>query len=829
MATSGSISSSTAFGNVTLSWSRTSVDVSANTSTISYTLSIYSSSNISSSASKSYSIVFNGTTVASGTVTVGGSGTRTLKSGSTTIAHNADGTKTFNYSFSQQIDIWWGSTWVGTVTGSGSSTLDSIARASQPSLSANSVAYGSSVTIYTNRASTGFTHTVRTNLKDGGNVTIATGVGDSWAWSVPMDYMTYIPNGLSVYGTLWLDTYNGGTLIGTKSVTITLTVPSSVVPTFTSVTHSENVSSVSTSVGMYVQGQSKLNLAINGATGAYGSTIKTYSITFEGTSYPSATAVSGVIKGSGTLTISATITDSRGRTATKTATVTVLAYSPPSVSVLTPERVNSNGTANQLGTYIKLTRSATATSLKNGTTEKNVLKYTIKTKLRSASTWNTTKQQVTVSGLSLTGADNPISSTSTFDVTKSYDIMLEITDLFNTTLALGVISSGQVTMSWGREGVGIGKVWESGALDVGGDINFIGGKISSNSVAVFNPNNPSANATFGWLGDVPRVRIGGNGTGANAGFQIVGTSDLLKWGVDGNGNVTNIGELGFAKTLSSANRIMNLQQGYALYSDNAGSGGNNTRLWLDTPNNAELVFGPRAGGDLIGNFRLRSKSINLEGNVTVYGDRLYLTSSGASAPNLEVPVSNGDFYIHRDASNYTRMKVGSTDFYFSGSNYWTMNSVGLYNNYSYVVLQSAGDRVYLQSPVGVSVVKPNTTATYVPILASAFTVNSERKVKKNIKKQADGALSKVVNTPTYEYHLISEIEEYETIGDKYVKVGDKDVSRVKKRTGLILEEAPEEIVFEDGIDLYAMNTTLWKAVQELSARLDVLNEKIKRR
>src|SRR5690606_22632097 len=101
MATSGSISSSGSWATATLSWSRTSVDTANNRSTISYTLSLYRQYNINSSASKSYSIKINGSTVASGTTTIGGSGTKTIKTGSVTIPHNSDGTKTFSLSFSQ--------------------------------------------------------------------------------------------------------------------------------------------------------------------------------------------------------------------------------------------------------------------------------------------------------------------------------------------------------------------------------------------------------------------------------------------------------------------------------------------------------------------------------------------------------------------------------------------------------------------------------------------------------------------------------------------------------------------------------------------------------
>ena len=98
---------------------------------------------------------------------------------------------------------------------------------------------------------------------------------------------------------------------------MTAYVDSSIVPTFTTITHSENNLTVKDIVGKYIQGLSKLNLAITGAAGAKYSTIKSYQITFEGVNYNTQSAVTNIIKGSGNLVVTGKITDSRGRTASK--------------------------------------------------------------------------------------------------------------------------------------------------------------------------------------------------------------------------------------------------------------------------------------------------------------------------------------------------------------------------------------------------------------------------------------------------------------------------------------------------------------------------------
>lgn len=112
------------------SWTRTGYSIADNTSTIYWELKLIAGTYgaISSSAAKSWSVNVNGTPY-SGTNTVGISAntTKVLASGTTTISHNSDGNKTFSYSFSQYFGISFNGS-IGTVSGSGSGTLDNIPR-----------------------------------------------------------------------------------------------------------------------------------------------------------------------------------------------------------------------------------------------------------------------------------------------------------------------------------------------------------------------------------------------------------------------------------------------------------------------------------------------------------------------------------------------------------------------------------------------------------------------------------------------------------------------------------------------------------------------------
>ena len=101
--------------------------------------------------------------------------------------------------------------------------------ATQPSLSAATVEMGKSVTINTPAVNSAYRHTLRYAF-GGASGTIATGIASSVSWTPPVSLANQIPSATAGSGTIYCDTYSGSTLLGTKSVSITLTVPGSVVP-----------------------------------------------------------------------------------------------------------------------------------------------------------------------------------------------------------------------------------------------------------------------------------------------------------------------------------------------------------------------------------------------------------------------------------------------------------------------------------------------------------------------------------------------------------------------------------------------------------------------
>lgn len=464
MATSGSKSVAvTSWNTLKFSWSQASQSVANNTTTVSWTLQLIagSSGRISSTASKDWSVTVNGTKY-SGTNTIGvaANATKTLASGSTTITHNSDGTKSFSYSFSQEFGITFSGSNIGTISGSGTGTLNTIPRATTPTLSASSVDMGAAVTINTPRASSSFTHDLAYAFAGGSYVSIATGVTTSRSWTVPLSLANSIPNATSGTVTIRCITKNGSTTIGTKTVLLTAKVPSSVVPTVSSVTLTEATAGIAAQFGAFIQHKSKVKATIS-AAGAYSSTIKSYSTTFSGKTYTGASWTSGVVTQSGSLSMVTTVTDSRGRTAKKTTTVTILAYNPPKISAFHAARYDPAGNADPDGIYLSVTYAYNVAALGN----KNTASAVISWKQSTASSWT---QLLTASALSANTTTKP--KTPTFSLDYQYDVRITVTDWFGSSATYNtVLPSGAVILDIKADGKGIsfGKTCEREGVDFG--------------------------------------------------------------------------------------------------------------------------------------------------------------------------------------------------------------------------------------------------------------------------------------------------------------------------------------------------------------------------
>lgn len=198
-------------------WWQNSQSIANNSSEVGWHLQLVTSGgSISSSASKSWNVTVNGSNY-SGTCTIGigTNETKTLTSGTTTIYHNADGTKSFSFSFSLQFDInYSGVGWIGTKSGSGSGTLSTIPRTS--SVSSTNANIGENITISINRASSSFTHTLTYSFGNLSGTIASKTSSTSVSWTLPTSFYAQIPNSRSGWGRIICDTYSGSTKIGSS-------------------------------------------------------------------------------------------------------------------------------------------------------------------------------------------------------------------------------------------------------------------------------------------------------------------------------------------------------------------------------------------------------------------------------------------------------------------------------------------------------------------------------------------------------------------------------------------------------------------------------------
>lgn len=447
MAKSGIITTNESHGrSVKLSWSLSSQSVENNQSTLSWSITgagsasgwvmtggfkaVINGTTVYSTSTDTRIQLYNGTSVASGT---------------TKITHNADGTKSFSLSIEAGVY-----TYAVSVTASGTHTLDTIPRAS--TVSATNTNLNSASTITITRASSSFTHTLTYSFGSTTGTIVSKTTSTSVSWTPALTLANQIPNAVSGTCTITCDTYNGSTKIGSKTCTLTLTVPASVKPTMTSVTATRVDGDVPAAWAIYVQNKSKATVTINGAAGAYGSTISSYSISGGGYSSTASSFTTGLLAASGTITFTAKVTDSRGRVSdAKTVSISVVAYSAPSFSSYISQRATSAGVINDDGTYIRgLISFSYATC-----SSKNTITCATYYKKSSATSWTNANKSFS-SGTAFTFGGGAISTES------SYDVKYTITDAFTTITIIDMVSTASVLMDFkaGGKGIAIGKVSE---------------------------------------------------------------------------------------------------------------------------------------------------------------------------------------------------------------------------------------------------------------------------------------------------------------------------------------------------------------------------------
>lgn len=409
--------------SLTLECSEQSYSVANNTSVVAYKLTMATAANSFTGYSDyrtTISVSINGSSVYSYNAardfnpSAASSYSEVLTSGTVTISHNSDGTKTVACAAS--VTVASGTYSPGSASISQNLTLTTIPRASTASWSGDFViGTGKAITIA--RASSSFTHRLVFALGSR-TETPTSSAGTSYTWTpTAANWAAQFPTQTSRTGTFTLYTYNGSTLIGSNAYSFTLKIPDAWIPSVSLSLSPSSANAFISGTGLYVAGYSAIKAAAT-ATAATGAAIVSY--TFSGamsktvtTSAASTTQTSGVIATSGSKTVTVTVTDARGRTGTASASCSFVSYAFPAVTSLSYARGTYSGgtwTASDTGEDLRIIFAASCSLSGNG----NTMTYSVP--VMSATGSNSSGQSIT---LYRTGIGTVTTYTVTVTVTDS--------------------------------------------------------------------------------------------------------------------------------------------------------------------------------------------------------------------------------------------------------------------------------------------------------------------------------------------------------------------------------------------------------------------------
>lgn len=215
-------------------------------------------------------------------------------------------------------------------------------------------------------------------------------------------------------------TYKVKVTYGSSAITKTggtYSIKGNETPTVGTITYADTNTTVTAITGNnqhIVQNQSNLKVTYASATGKNSATIKSYSFTLNGVTKTSTSAGGtvdfGKINSSNNLTLTTTVTDSRGLTASATKTITILAHSSPN-AVVSLKRLNNY----EDETYLTVDGSVSSVNSKNTM----AIKYRYKV---SGGTYS-----------GFVGINDNAKQTLSLDKNNSYIFNVVVTDAFGST------------------------------------------------------------------------------------------------------------------------------------------------------------------------------------------------------------------------------------------------------------------------------------------------------------------------------------------------------------------------------------------------------------
>lgn len=400
----------------------------------------------------------------------------------TTVAHNADGTKT-GVVISARAYQSSSSTYDETI--SVTVNLDTIPRATEitafPGFTITA-ATPTTMSVTLDRKHAAFTHSASLSI---GGTTVASWPSVNWTGTGTLalsaaqraNMLAAIPSTMSSTMTLTVVTKNAaGTIIGSKTKNATCTIAASVKPTISGVAITINtpVGAVSGKARSYaIRNVSTISVDYGYAPGA-GSKLADGYVKIGANTVRSIPA-DAKPTASGAVPIQVYVKDARGQETTYDTTVPVIDYVALSAQAQYIGRPLS-GAENRLSVTLKLSVS----SLTYGGAVTNGYLVTIKATPVSGGATITSVNETTNPGTA-SGLVKTYTPAAEHDVTKAYSVTITVKDDFSTVTIAGSLSTAAYPLVVGDIGIGVGKVPESGrVLDVFGEIYDVKNGVSRN-------------------------------------------------------------------------------------------------------------------------------------------------------------------------------------------------------------------------------------------------------------------------------------------------------------------------------------------------------------
>ena len=436
--------------------------------------------------------------------------------------------------------------------------------------------------------------------------------------------------------------------------------------------------------GIFVQNHSQAKVNLTNIAAGLGARINYVQVSLAGfnniviysseqttTPIPSASASFGTLATSGTINGSIFIRDTRNRSITVPISLSVTAYSPPTIIGYNVNRCNVDGSNNPVGSYLKWVFTPSFSNVTVTPATKNRYRVSLNTSPFTQYFLSTATNNI---GTSLiTG----YYTTTSFADSSTFSIKLEVWDNFTNssrTTQIDILPTAMVPISFSKDGIGIMKIRENGALDVGGDI------YSNNEKQQHIVKFLTSGVDLNTIVETGSYRLSSSHTNAPSGHDygqmlvIRGAGDtiaqlLFPYNNDNvwrrSGNPTNVGGVGSWRPWINLGRDTTIYSDADTYRLILGKNGS-TSDYIRTPSNGLIPFTSGGSG---------SVGTSAWPFSTIYANTIYEGGTALSSKYIPSTASSSSWGSY----NISTTKGGYSGFHFTngGNTFMVRDSDGL--------------------------------------------------------------------------------------------------------------------------------------------------------